>query len=117
MSGLAGVPWRRVTAMTGTSAGPRSTPWLWISAIWCAGGLFDASQTVLIMHAEGKQHPWLPMFGTELALWLPWVLATPLLSGLARRLAITQTTAARTAAIHLAAFVAISLIAAAWCAT
>ena len=34
--------------------------------------LFDASQTVLIMHAEGRHHPWLPLFATELVSWLPW---------------------------------------------
>jgi two-component system, LytTR family, sensor kinase len=101
-------------AMTESPARARSTPWLWIAGIWCAGGLIDASQTVLVMHAEGKQHPWLPMFGTELVSWLPWALATPLLSSLARRHAITRATTARTAAVHLAAFVAISLIAAAW---
>ena len=70
--------------MTETHIGVRSTRWLWIAAIWCAGGLFDASQTVLFMHAIGKQHAWL-IFGTELVSWLPWVLATPLVISLARR--------------------------------
>ena len=42
--------------------------WRWIAALWSAGALFDASQTVLIMHAEGRHHPWLPLFATELAL-------------------------------------------------
>ena len=85
--------------MNETPAAARSTPWLWIAAIWCAGGLIDASQTVLVMHAEGKQHPWLPMFGTELVSWLPWALATPLISGLARRHAITRRTTARAAGV------------------
>jgi two-component system, LytTR family, sensor kinase len=101
--------------MTETSRA-RPTPWPWITAIWCAGGLFDASQTVLIMHAEGKQHPWPFMFATELVTWLPWALATPLIIRLARRQAGTRGAMARTAALHLAAFVAVSLVAAAWCA-
>ena len=96
------------------TAGARPTPWLWIAAIWCAGGLFDASQTVLVMHAEGKQHAWLPLFTTEFVSWLPWALATPLISSLARRYALARGTMAHTAALHLAAFVAVSVIAAAW---
>jgi len=116
MNEPAEVPWRKVTGMTATSSGTRSTPWLWIAAIWCAGSLIDASQTVLIMHAEGKGHPWLPMFASEFVSWLPWALATPLLSRLGLRHPIARGTTARTAAVHLAAFVAVSLIAAAWCA-
>ena len=99
--------------MTETHTGTRSNRWLWIAAMWCAGALFDASQTVLFMHAIGKQHAWL-IFATELASWLPWALATPLVIGLARRHPIIRSTAVRTAAIHLAAFVAISLVAEAW---
>lgn len=71
--------------MAETRTSVRSAPWLWIVAIWCAGGLFDACQTVLIMHAEGRHHPWPALFGTELAPWLPWALATPLVVGLARQ--------------------------------
>lgn len=63
----------------------RPTRWFWIATIWSVCGLFDASQTVLIMHSEGRHHPWLPLFGTEPAGWLPWALATPLIVGLARR--------------------------------
>jgi len=99
--------------MTETHIGVRSTRRLWIAAIWCAGGLFDASQTVLFMHAIGKQHAWL-IFGTELASWLPWVLATPLVIGLARRHSITRGTTMQTAAVHLTAFVIFGLVAEAW---
>src|SRR5688572_4637595 len=35
--------------MTGTHSGARPIPWRWIAALWCAGGLFEASQAVLIM--------------------------------------------------------------------
>src|SRR5580704_4425850 len=94
---------RRVTAMTETQTDARSTRWHWIVAIWCAGGLFDASQTVLFMHAIGKQHAWL-MFGTELVSWAPWMLATPLVIGLARRYPIFPVMTLRRAAIHIAAF-------------
>jgi two-component system LytT family sensor kinase len=99
--------------MTETHTNVRSSRRLWIAAIWCAGGLFDASQTVLFMHAIGKQHAWL-IFGTELLSWLPWMLATPFVISLAERHAIFRGTTVRTAAVHLAAFATISLVAEAW---
>ncbi len=100
--------------MTGTTAGVRPTRWLWIAAIWCAGGLFDASQTVLMMREEGGHHPWLPLFVAEFCSWLPWALATAPISALARRHPITRGTTAATAAAHLATFIGVSLGAAAW---
>ena len=107
-------PWRKVTAMIGTHTGVRSSRWGWIAAIWFAGGLFDASQTVLVMHAEGRHHAWLPLFGIELVSWLPWALATPFVIRLARRHPIVPGMSVRTVAVHLAAFAAISAVAAAW---
>jgi two-component system LytT family sensor kinase len=97
-----------------TSTRTRAADWLWLCAIWCAGGLFDASQTVLVMRDEGGHHAWLPLFATEFATWLPWVLATPLISGLARRFPVTRTSGVQSAAVHGAAFTLISLIGAAW---
>lgn len=83
--------------------------------MWCAGGLFEASQSVLIMRfAERKHHAWLPLFVTELATWLPWALATPWVIGLARRYPINRGTTARAVAVHLATFVGISVVAEAW---
>ncbi|HEU4624366.1 MAG TPA: histidine kinase [Steroidobacteraceae bacterium] len=95
----------------------RSTRWLWIAAIWLAGGLFDASQNVLIMRAEGRRHSWLPLFGTELAIWLPWALATPFISRLARRHRFVRGQMLRTAGVHLAVFVTLSAVTEAWSAT
>lgn len=100
--------------MTETRTEVRSTRWLWIAAIWCAGGVFDASQNVLIMRSEGKHHSWAPLFGTELALWLPWALATPFISRLARRHALTGGLTIRTVAVHLAVFVSLSFVTEAW---
>jgi len=100
--------------MAETRTEARSTRWLWIAAIWCAGGVFDASQTVLIMHAEGRHHSWPPLFGTELAIWLPWALATPFISRLARRLALTRGLTVQTIAVHLGVFVSLSVVTEAW---
>jgi two-component system, LytTR family, sensor kinase len=101
--------------MIGTDTGRRSSRWLWIAAMWCVGGLFEASQSVLIMRfAEGRRHSWLPLFGTELATWLPWALATPWVISLARRYPIIRGTTVRSVAMHLIAFATISAITEAW---
>jgi hypothetical protein len=89
--------------------------WRWIAAMWCAGGVFEAGQAVLIMRfAERRTHSWLPLFATELATWLPWALATPWVIHLARRFPIVRETSVRTVGVHFAAFVAISFVAEAW---
>jgi len=99
--------------MTETHTHVRSTRWLWIAAMWVAGALFEAAQSVLFMRAIGRQHAWL-IFGTELASWVPWALATPLVIGLARRYEIIRSTTVKASAVHLAAFAIISLVAEAW---
>jgi sensor histidine kinase YesM len=99
--------------MTETLTRVRPTPWLWIVVLWCAGGLFDASQTVLFMRAIGKEHAWL-MFGTELLSWLPFVVATPLLIRLAWRFPLFPKGTLQAVAVHIAAFVIIGIIAEAW---
>jgi two-component system, LytTR family, sensor kinase len=104
--------------MTSTHTGARSRSWLWIAALWCAGGLIEASQSVLILRfAERRQHSWLPLFGTELATWLPWALATPMVVSLARRFPVMRDTTLRAVTVHLAAFIGISAIAEVWSAT
>jgi two-component sensor histidine kinase len=100
--------------MTAAPTGARSTRWRWIAAIWAAGALFGASQSVLIMHAEGRHAAWLPLFATELASWLPWALATPLIVSLARRYPIIRGMSVRTLAVHLAAFAAVSAVTETW---
>jgi hypothetical protein len=93
----------------------RTTNWRWIAALWCAFGLIEASQAIGIMRfGEGRNHAWLPLFAISLATWLPWALATPWIVGLARRHRIHRGMSVRTIAMHLAAFVAISVVAEAW---
>jgi two-component system LytT family sensor kinase len=88
--------------------------WLWIAAIWGAGGLFDASQTVLIMHAEGNYHSWQPLFAVEFVSWLPWAMATPLVIRLARRFPIARAAGPAVLGMHLVTFTLISAVAEAW---
>jgi two-component system, LytTR family, sensor kinase len=92
----------------------RSTPWRWIAAIWLAVALFDASNGVLMLHAEGRNLPWQTPFATELAGWLPWALVTPLVIRLARGYPMFRGLSIRSVAVHVAAFTTISVAAEAW---
>jgi two-component system, LytTR family, sensor kinase len=65
------------------------------------------------MRAMGKQDAWL-IFGTELASWIPWALATPLVIGLARRYEVLRNMTFRATVAHLAAFATITLVAQTW---
>jgi two-component system, LytTR family, sensor kinase len=91
-----------------------SNGWIWIAAIWCAFALFDATQTVFLFHSGRRLSAWSPMFVTELASWLPWILATPLIIRATRHNAPGGNTLLRAAATHCAAFCALTLVAAAW---
>jgi two-component system, LytTR family, sensor kinase len=100
--------------MTDCPVHARSTRWLWIAAIWSAGALVDAIQSVLHMQAAQRHLPWLPIFGTSLASWLPWALATPFIIGLARKYPIGRGVKVGAVAIHLAAFAAITAVSETW---
>jgi len=100
--------------MTNAHSSPSPIRWRWVVAIWAAGALFDASQNIFIMHAEGKQQSWLPLFGTELASWLLWALATPPVMRLARRYVLFPRTSVRAIGVHLVAFALVSALAWSW---
>ncbi len=91
--------------------------WFWIAAIWSAVGLFDATQTVFVMRAEGMHHAWTQLFITSLVSWLPWALATPLVLRLGRRYSSVQLRRFSAWGRHLAACVAIGLVFSAWTAS
>jgi two-component system, LytTR family, sensor kinase len=108
-----GVEW---LAMTEDHSDARTIRWRWIAAMWFAGGLFDALQSVLLLGVDEPRR-WLPVFATEMATWLPWALATPWIIGLVRRHPFVRGMPLRTVVIHLAAFVTIAAVAEAWTAT
>ena len=99
--------------MIETPPGVRPTRWRWIAAMWVAGALFEAAQSVLFMRAIGRRHAWL-IFATEVVSWVPWVLATPLVIGLARRHEIIRSSTLHAASVHVVAFAAITLVAETW---
>jgi two-component system LytT family sensor kinase len=94
----------------------RSEPprWFWIAAIWSGVGLFDATQTVFVMRAEGMHHAWAQLFVTLLLSWLPWAFATPLVLRLSRQYPPAQWGRLSTWGTHLAACATIGLGYAAW---
>jgi len=98
--------------------GPRTrfdwSRWMWIAAIWCGVGLFDATQTVLVMRAEGMHHAWARLFITLPLSWLPWALATTLVLRLGRQFPLAQWRHLSTWSVHLVACAMIGLVFAAW---
>ncbi len=93
---------------------PPSPSWRWIAAIWSAVGLFDATQNVFVMRAEGMHHNWGRLFLCLFVAWLPWCLATPLLLRLGRSYPLAQWKRFSNWGIHLAACALIGLVYAAW---
>jgi two-component system, LytTR family, sensor kinase len=91
-----------------------SPPWFWIAAIWVGFGLFDATQTVFAMRAEGMHHYWLRLFFTILVSWLPWALSTPLVLSLGRKYPAAEWMRVSVWLAHLAACAAIGLVSAGW---
>ena len=101
--------------MSAVHSAPSPIRWRWIAALWCAGGLFDALQAVLVLRvAHGSDESWLPVFATEMATWLPWVAATPWIMGLARRYPFIRGMTLRSIAVHVAAFLTIAAVAEGW---
>jgi len=87
---------------------------VWIASIWFGTALFDASQTVVAMRAEGMHHAWRWLFLTTLLAWLPWALATPFVIRLARRFPPSHLRPISIWLPHLGTCVGINLIFAAW---
>jgi two-component sensor histidine kinase len=91
-----------------------SPRWLWVASIWFGIALFDATQTVFVMKAEGMHHAWGRLFVTLLSSWLPWALATPLVLWLGRRYPATAWRKASTWIAHLTACAGIGVVFAGW---
>jgi hypothetical protein len=100
--------------MSKTRTGPESSQWLWLAAVWFGMGLFDATQNVFVMRAEGMHHSWGRLFFTLLVSWVPWVLATPLVLRLALRYPPARWNRLSTWAVHFVACGSIGLVYAAW---
>jgi two-component system, LytTR family, sensor kinase len=100
--------------MDALRTGSGSSRWSQIAAIWFGVGLFDATQTVFVMHAQGMHHYWVRLFATLMLSWLPWALSTPLVVRLGRQFPPVKFRNISTWLIHLGAAASIGLISAAW---
>lgn len=88
--------------------------WYWVLALWLGIGLFDASQTVFVMRAEGMHHNWTRLFITNVLAWLPWMLATPIIFRLGYRFPVGLWKRPNFWMSHLSAIAIINLFAAGW---
>jgi two-component system, LytTR family, sensor kinase len=89
---------------------PQLPRWFWIASIYFGVAFFDATQTVVVMHAEGMHHYWARLFFTTLLSWLPWAVATPIVMYLGR----LSWRSTSTWLAHLAACAGIGFVYAAW---
>ena len=94
-----------------------SPRWRWNAAIWFGIGLFDATQTVFVMRAEGMHHYWVRLFFTILFSWAPWMIAAPLVLRLGRLYPPSRWKDASTWGTHLGACAAIGVVYSGWIAT
>jgi two-component system, LytTR family, sensor kinase len=88
--------------------------WYWVVALWLGFGLFDSTQTVFVMRAEGMHHYWWRLFFTNVLAWLPWMLATPVAFRLDYKFPTLYWKRGTFWISHLAACMATNLIASAW---
>nr|MBA3915242.1 sensor histidine kinase [Terriglobales bacterium] len=87
--------------------------WYWISAIWLGIGLFDATQTVVVMRSEGMHHAWTALFFATLLSWATWALATPFVIRIGNRYPLSRSRPGNWL-IHLVTCLATGGVYAAW---
>jgi two-component system, LytTR family, sensor kinase len=92
----------------------RATNWTWSALLWSAVALFDATQTVVVMHSEGMQHHWVLLFLTTFVSFVPWFVATPLVLDLGRRYPPTRLRPVATWLVHVCACLAVGGLYSAW---
>jgi two-component system, LytTR family, sensor kinase len=64
--------------------------WYWVLMICGLLGLFEATQTVLVMRAEGMHHAWMALFFLVLLSWVPWAAWAPAILRLGRQYPLFQ---------------------------
>ena len=96
-----------------TAARPNSYNWLWITSLWAALAVVDATHNVFAMRHEGMHHVWMKVFFVLTFEWLPWALVTPWVISLARRHP-PAWKSPQTWLLHLCVVVGIDVVASAW---
>ncbi|HEY6339506.1 MAG TPA: histidine kinase [Candidatus Sulfotelmatobacter sp.] len=100
--------------MEATLIGSQSPRWRWIALIWSGVGLFDATQTVFGMRAEGMHHAWPQLFVSVLLSWLPWGLVTPFVLRMGRQYPPLRLEPLSNWLRHVGVCISIGLISTAW---
>lgn len=100
--------------MDGRAASLRKTSWLLSAMLWSSIALFDATQTVVVMHAEGMHHKWRLLFLTTFLSFVPWFIATPLALELARRFPPVHLRPISTWGVHVGACLSVSILHSGW---
>jgi len=89
----------------------RTRAWVYIAGIWGCVGVVVATQTVFNMRLAGMHHAWLRLFITQITVWLPWAVATPLVIRLGRNFPFNRVS---NFLLHLGAVVVIGTVGALW---
>lgn len=100
--------------MSSQTAARRLPSWSWIPTIWLGFGLFDATQAIIRMRAEGMQHNWPRLFFQCVISWVPWALATLPLMRLNRRFPVTTWRSGHTWRAHIPALLLCNVAFGAW---
>ena len=90
-----------------------SVNWAAFAAVWTGVAVFDATQTVAVMHAEGMHHAWARLFFCVVLSWMPWALATPVILSLGRRYPLNFKASWKWL-VHLGACIGISFLSSLW---
>ena len=92
----------------------RSANWSWSALLWGSVALFDATQTVVVMHSEGMRHNWTLLFLTTFVSFLPWFVATPFVLRLGHRFPPTRLLPLSTWLVHFVACLSVGAVYSAW---
>src|SRR5215471_4015673 len=91
----------------------KSREFAWTGSIWLGIALFHATQTVIVMRAEGMHHAWVALYFNQLLFWVPWFIATPLVRYLGRRFPVGPSSVS-SLTVHFLACMSINVVAALW---
>jgi len=105
---------RRNSGATGQEDASPPSNWLWVLVICSLLGLFEATQNVVVMRAEGMHHAWAALFFMILLSWLPWALWAPWILGLGRNYPLFQGSSARGWLRHGALWLVVWVSTSAW---
>lgn len=92
----------------------RMGKWRWAAVVCGALGLFEATQTVVMMRAQGMHHAWVALFFLVWLSWLPWAVAAPWVMRLGSEWPLFQRSPLGAWARHAGLWLAIWVSAATW---